>query len=145
MSEFTGTHVHTLDDKGRVSVPAAFRRQLTGEDLYLNLGMDGCLVIYPPEKWERVRRSLDGLSRSQSRQRYFLRRFARFLHPVTIDGQGRISIPSDLLRQAGISSEIVFLGQFDSIELWSTERFAAYSEEEQYSYEEAAEALDIDI
>lgn len=145
MSEFTGTHVHTLDDKGRVSVPAAFRRQLTGEELYLNLGMDGCLVIYPAEKWERVRRSLDGLSRSQSRQRYFLRRFARFLHPVTIDGQGRISIPSELLRQAGISSEIVFLGQFDSIELWSTERFAAYSEEEQYSYEEAAEALDIDI
>ncbi|MBN1435078.1 division/cell wall cluster transcriptional repressor MraZ [Candidatus Fermentibacterales bacterium] len=145
MAEFTGTYVHTLDEKGRVSVPASFRRQLTGEDLFLNLGLDGCLVIYPAEKWERVRASLDHLSRTQSRQRYFLRRFARYLHPVSVDGQGRISIPSELLRQAGIESEIVFLGQFDSIELWSPDRFGRYSQQEEYSYEEAAEALDIDI
>ena len=145
MPEFTGTHTHTLDDKGRVSVPAAFRRQLTGEELFLNLGLDGCLVIYPSDKWQRVRASLESLSRTQSRQRYFLRRFVRFLHPASIDGQGRISIPSELLRQAGIESEVVFLGQLDSIELWSPEKLSEYTAKEEYSYEEAAEALEIDI
>lgn len=145
MAEYIGTHIHTLDEKGRVSVPAAFRKQMTGETLYLNLGMDGCLILYPHEKWHSVRKGLDSLSRSQSKQRYFIRRFARFLHPVSIDGQGRISIPAELLEQTGIRNEIVFLGQFDSIELWSPEKFREYSIQEEFSYEEAAETLDIDI
>jgi MraZ protein len=145
MAEFTGIHTHTLDDKGRVSVPAQFRRQLTGENLYLNLGLDGCLVLYPPERWQKVRSELARLSRSSSRQRYFLRMSARYLRPVSVDSQGRISIPSDLAALAGIRSEAVFLGQFDSIEIWSPEGFENYSRNERFSYEEAAEDLEIDI
>src|SRR5512136_3056154 len=102
MADFTGTHVHSLDDKGRVSVPAQFRRQLTGEDLFLNLGMDGCLELYTPEKWDSIRESLGKLPRNQQRVRFFLRRFASYLRPVSIDAQGRISIPSDLTAMAGI-------------------------------------------
>jgi MraZ protein len=145
MAEFTGIHTHTLDDKGRVSVPAQFRRQLTGENLYLNLGLDGCLVLYPPERWQKVRSELAGLSRSSSSHRYFLRMSARYLRPVSVDSQGRISIPSDLADLAGIRSEAVFLGQFDSIEIWSPEGFENYSRNERFSYEEAAEDLEIDI
>jgi len=138
-------HVHTLDDKGRVSVPAQFRRQLTGESLYLNVGLDGCLVLYPPEKWAKVKSGLSRLSRSSSRQRYFLRMSARHLRSVSVDSQGRISIPSELISIAGIESEVVFLGQYDAIEIWSPEGFETYSHNERYSYEEVAEDLEIDI
>jgi len=145
MVEFTGIHVHTLDDKGRVSVPAHFRRQLTGENLYLNLGLDGCLVLYPHEKWSRVRSELLKLSKSNSRNRFFLRMSARYLRPVSIDSQGRISIPAELQSMAGIESEVVFLGQFDAIEIWSPDNFETYSRNERFSYEEVAEDLEIDI
>ena len=145
MAEFTGIHVHTLDDKGRVSVPAQFRRQLTGEGLYLNVGLDGCLVLYPHEKWTRVREELSKLSRSSSRQRFFLRMSARYLKPVSLDSQGRIIIPGELQSISGIESEVVFLGQFDSIELWSPEAFERYAGDGSFSYEEVAEDLEIDI
>jgi MraZ protein len=145
MAEFTGIHVHTLDDKGRVSVPAQFRRQLTGENLYINVGLDGCLVLYPPEKWEKVKSELSRLSRSSSGQRYFLRMSARHLKPVNVDSQGRISIPSELIAIAGIGAEVVFLGQFDAIEIWSPDAFEAYSHNERFSYEEVVEDLEIDI
>jgi len=145
MAEFTGRHQHTLDDKGRVSVPAGFRRQIAGEDLYLNLGMDGCLELYPPEKWRSLRESLGRLTRAQDRQRYFLRRFASHLRPVSIDAQGRISIPADLQVLAGIGGEVVFLGQMDTIEIWAPDRLAAALAREDLSYEKVAEGLDIDL
>jgi MraZ protein len=145
MAEFTGRHEHTLDEKGRVSVPAAFRRQITGEDLYLNLGMDGCLELYPPEKWQLLRDGLKKLARGQGRQRFFLRRFASHLRPVTIDAQGRIGIPADLLDLAGIRGIVVFLGQLDTIELWSPDRLEAVMSREDVSYEEVAEGLDIEL
>lgn len=145
MADFTGKHVHSLDDKGRVSVPAQFRRQLTGEDLFLNMGLDGCLELYPAERWLALREQLGRLSRSQSRQRFFLRRFASNLRPVSIDAQGRISIPSDLLAMAGISDTVVFLGQLDTIEIWSPDRLSAAMKREDASYEEVVEGLDIDL
>ncbi len=145
MGEFTGTHQHTLDEKGRVSVPAQFRRQLTGEDLYLNLGMDGCLELYTPEKWSSLRDSLGKVSRNQERNRFFVRRFASFVRPVSVDAQGRISIPADLQSLAGMKSEVVFLGQLDKIEIWSPDRLAAFMKREDISFEEVAEGLEIDL
>jgi MraZ protein len=145
MAEFTGAHVHSLDEKGRVSVPAQFRRQLTGEDLFLNLGMDGCLELYTPEKWDSMREALGKLSRNQQRHRFFLRRFASFLRPVSIDAQGRISIPADLISMAGIKGEAVFLGQIDKIEIWAPDRYAAALRSEDVSFEEVAEGLEIDL
>jgi len=145
MAEFTGTHIHSLDDKGRVSVPAQFRRQLTGEDLFLNLGMDGCLELYTPEKWNSLRESLGKLPRNLERNRFFLRRFASFLRPVSVDAQGRISIPADLTSMAGIRGEVVFLGQIDKIEVWAPDRYAAALKREDLSFEEVAEGLEIDL
>jgi MraZ protein len=145
MAEFTGTHVHSLDEKGRVSVPAQFRRQLTGEDLFLNLGMDGCLELYTPEKWDSIRESLGRLHRNQQRVRFFLRRFTSYLRPVSIDAQGRISIPADLTAMAGIRGEVVFLGQIDKIEIWAPDRYAASLKRDDVSFEEVAEGLEIDL
>jgi MraZ protein len=77
--------------------------------------------------------------------RFFLRRFASFLRPVSVDAQGRISIPADLTSMAGIKGEVVFLGQIDKIEVWAPDRYAAALKREDVSFEEVAEGLEIDL
>ncbi len=145
MNEYTGKHIHTLDDKGRVSVPAQFRKQLAREGLYIGKGMDGSLILYPPEKWQNVRDGLASLSRNIRKNRDIIREFSQYIRPVNIDGQGRISIPSDLIEVAGITHEIVFIGLLDSIELWAAQRYAGREKEQVSSLEEAIEEIDIDI
>lgn len=145
MNEFTGKHIHTLDDKGRVSVPAQFRRQLPKDGLFIGKGLEGSLILYPPEKWQSVRDALASLSRNSRKNRDIIREVSQYIRPVNIDGQGRISIPSDLLEISGITHEIVFVGLLDSIELWSTERYDQRRDERVSSLEEAIEEIDIDI
>ncbi len=145
MNDYTGRHIHTLDDKGRVSVPAQFRKQLPKEGLFIGKGMEGSLILYPPEKWEKVRDNLSSLPRNSRRNRDIIREFSQFIRPVSIDGQGRITIPSDLLEISGIEHEVVFLGMLDSIEIWAAGRYGERSAEQVSSLEEAIEDIDIDI
>lgn len=144
MAAFIGTHIHTLDDKGRVSVPAQFRRQLTAEDLYLNVGLDGCLVLYPSQIWQKLEEKLLSLSRNRQ-TRFLVRSFAQNLKAVSVDSQGRISIPAELAEKAGITGEIMFLGKFDTMELWQPERYDAYIADSELSCEEIAEDLDLPL
>ncbi len=144
MSAFIGTHKHTLDDKGRVSVPAQFRRQLTAEDLYLNVGMEGCLVLYPSQRWQELEEKLLALPRNRE-TRFFVRSLAQNLRAVSVDSQGRISIPSELAEMAGIRSDVMFLGKFDTMELWQPERYNSYIDEAGFSCEEIAEGLDLPL
>ncbi len=144
MAAFIGTHIHTLDDKGRVSVPAQFRRQLTAEDLYLTVGMEGCLVLYPSQRWQELEEKLLSLPRTRE-TRYFIRNLAQNLKAVSVDSQGRISIPAELAEKAGITGEIMFLGKFDTMELWQPERYDAYIADSEFSCEEIAEDLDLPL
>ncbi|MCK5787098.1 MAG: division/cell wall cluster transcriptional repressor MraZ [Candidatus Sabulitectum sp.] len=144
MAAFIGTHRHTLDDKGRVSVPAQFRRQLTAENLYLNVGLEGCLVLYPSQRWLELEEKLLALPRNK-KNRFFVRSFAENVKAVSVDSQGRISIPADLAESAGITGEIMFLGKFDTMELWQPERYSAYIADTEFSCEEIAEDLDLPL
>lgn len=144
MASFIGTHKHTLDDKGRVSVPAQFRRQITGEDLYLNIGMEGCLELYPSEKWMKMQNHLLSLKNSKQ-HRFLLRSYAQNLKAVSLDSQGRITIPGDLAKKVGISGEVVFLGKFETMELWQPAKYESYFEETEFSCEEVTENLDLPL
>ncbi len=145
MNDYTGKHIHTLDEKGRISVPAQFRRQLPREGLFIGKGMEGSLILYPPEKWEKVRNGLASLSRNSKRNRDIIREVSQNIHPVNIDGQGRITIPSDLIQVSGMTHEIVFIGLLDSIELWAAQCYTERKEEQVSSLEEAIEDIEIDI
>ncbi|MCK5840951.1 MAG: division/cell wall cluster transcriptional repressor MraZ [Candidatus Sabulitectum sp.] len=144
MAAFIGTHKHTLDDKGRVSIPAQFRRQLTAEDLYLNVGMEGCLVLYPSHRWQELEEKLLALPRNRE-TRFFVRNLAQNLRAVSVDSQGRISIPAELAAKAGITGEVMFLGKFDTMELWQPDRYNSYIDEAEFSCEEIAEGLDLPL
>lgn len=103
----------------------------------LTMGLDGCLFLYPDEKWEgfvKQLKSLPGTKEARQLQRYFLANAAK----MEMDGQGRIMIPAHL--RSGIKKEAVFVGIFDRVELWDGECFDANPSGDMESAAEAAAA-----
>lgn len=118
---FMGQYNHTIDAKGRIFVPAKFRETL-GEHFVVTVGLDGCLFLYPDEKWEEFAvqlKALPGTKEARQLQRYFLAGAA----DIEIDKQGRILIPPHLREQGALEKDVIFVGVLDKIELWSSGRW----------------------
>ncbi|MCR4839909.1 MAG: division/cell wall cluster transcriptional repressor MraZ [Lachnospiraceae bacterium] len=135
---FAGKYNHTLDSKSRVIVPAKFKKNL-GDTFELSLGLDGCLYIFPNERWEMFVEELDSLPATSKNVRALKRAFLANATECEIDKQGRIVIPADLRAKAGLNKELVFVGVGHKIELWAKERFD--EADENLSIEEMAEDL----
>lgn len=127
MATFYGTDRYSIDDKGRLVVPAAMRRvpgrKAPLRDFVLVGGLDGCLWLYADEDWTHVEERLRKLSMGTRKQRSFARAFLVGASKVTVDAQGRISIPPSLMHRAGLGREAVLHGQVGRIELWAPARF----------------------
>jgi MraZ protein len=133
MSSFYGTETHSIDHKGRVSVPASMRRAAgrrgSAPTFILVAGFEGCLALYSPDEWNSVEGRLRRIPMGDRRGRAFARAFLMDACKVTVDAQGRITIPPALVRRAGLGKEAVLLGQVDRIEIWDAERFRAATDE----------------
>ena len=129
MTTFYGTANYSIDDKGRIVVPAAMRsvpgRKLPLTSFVLLYGLGGCLWLYTEDAWKRFEERLYALSVGNRKQRDFARAFLVGASKVTVDKQGRISIPSSLLSRAGLGKEAVLHGQVGRLEIWSPEKFDA--------------------
>lgn len=123
---FIGTINAKLDAKGRVFLPAAFRRILPEDTVELVLRRDvyqPCLVIYPLSVWEEEIGELrQRLNRWNPRDAMIFRQFMSEAETLTLDGTGRILLSRRMLQQAAIEKELVFVGMDDRIEVWSRER-----------------------
>jgi len=124
MVNFTGTYDCKVDAKGRIMLPAAFRRQM-GEvdtyrfvikkDLYVQ-----CLELYAAEEWESLNEKIHkNVKYFNPEHRQLLRDFRMGATEVECDPAGRILIPGRLLKQAEIANETVLSGQYGKIEIWS--------------------------
>ena len=140
MNSFLGTYRHTLDSKGRLSIPSKFRKA-TGEVFVITLGLDQCLFFYPVDEWKRVQRKLGQLSFTSRKTRFFTREIAAHASEVVVDGHGRIVIPQDLRELAGLDKDALVIGAFERIEIWDPKRYEAYREGFGMTYEEVAESL----
>src|SRR5512138_2385936 len=97
MELLTGEFRNTLDDKGRVSLPARLRTELPGNILVLTQGVDRCLWLFPPEQWKTLSRKLmETTSPFQARARLVQRRIIAPAQEVEIDKAGRIAVPQSL-------------------------------------------------
>lgn len=114
---FVGEYQHTLDDKGRVALPARFR-ELLGPRFMLVRGLDECLFIYPLDEWERLVERLKSVPISQSDFRAFARYFLAGAVEVEPDKQGRFVLPSHLREYAGLTKEVSILGVGNRLEIW---------------------------
>ncbi len=118
MSAFRGRYEHQLDEKGRVSLPAAFRRR-EGEDRFVLLQWEKpYLTLFPEAKWEEIEGRLSEYKKAGPQAMNHVRVLYAGLVEVTPDKQGRILIPSPLQRSAGLSASVILLGTNDRVELW---------------------------
>jgi len=126
MASFYGTEKYAIDHKGRLSVPASMRREAGRQkplgSFFLVAGFEGCLSLYSPEDWKRVEERLRRLPMGDRRGRAFARAFLMDASKVTVDAQGRVTIPPALMHRAGLDKEAVLHGQVDRIEIWNPDR-----------------------
>ena len=124
MMRFIGEYPAKTDAKGRVFLPAAFRKVLEAEgEQGLVLRQDvfqHCLVLYPESVWGAQLDDLRGkVNQWNSKQQMMLRMFEADAEPVELDGQGRLLISKRKLQYAGIEGDVRFLAMVDRIEIWS--------------------------
>lgn len=127
MATFYGTANYSIDDKGRIVVPSSMRavpgRKTPLSTFILLGGLGGCLWLYAEEDWKVFEERLHKMSMGKSAQRDFARAFLVGASKVTVDKQGRISIPPSLMSRAGLGKDAVLHGQVGRIEIWSPEKF----------------------
>lgn len=122
---FLGEYQHTLDPKGRVILPSAFRERLK-DGLVMTVGLDNCLTLQPVEEWGRVLENLRNLRTTDRRERMFARVMTSSAHAEELDKQGRVTIPARLREYAALAKDVTVVGADMRIELWDTERWDAY-------------------
>ena len=127
MNLLTGEFRNTLDEKGRISLPARMRSELPGTNLVLTKGVDKCLWLFPPLQWEDLSQKLmANTSLFQAKSRHVQRRIIAPATGIEIDRLGRISIPQELREWAGLSRECIILGISKYIEIWNAEEYEKY-------------------
>ncbi len=117
---FLGEFVHTLDGKGRLTIPAKFRADVD-TSLVVTRGMDRCLAMFPMDEWEQLSSRVSDLPMTDRRARAFRRFLFASASKVSPDKQGRVLIPPRLREYAGLDGEVVVAGLNNYIEIWSTE------------------------
>jgi len=144
MSSFKGSYQYTIDAKGRINIPAKLRKAMdpsSNETFVVTRGMDGCLFTFPLDEWNRIEQKLRELSPTQEKHRRFIRIMLLDAFEVRCDRQGRIAIPSHLIKHAKIEKEVFILGALDRIEIWSPIVFNEYLQSSDESYENIAEKI----
>jgi MraZ protein len=117
---FLGEFVHTLDGKGRLTIPAKFRADVD-TSLVVTRGMDRCLAMFPMDEWEQLSSRVSDLPMTDRRARAFRRFLFASASKVSPDKQGRILIPPRLREYADLDGEVVVAGLNNYIEIWNTD------------------------
>lgn len=115
---FLGEYIHTIDDKGRVTIPARYRGELAS-GLVVTRGFDKNLMVFPISEWQAMAERIAARPLSDESVRAFRRRLFAGAVDLEPDRQGRIVLPPYLREFAGIDGEVVIAGLFNYIELWS--------------------------
>lgn len=135
-----GEYIHTLDSKKRVAVPAKFRKEIGGRAV-ITKGLDGCLVIYPEEEWQKVAENLGNLPTGKVDNRNFVRMFLASASEADIDSLGRILIPDYLKNFAELGEKVVIVGVYKRFEVWNEKRWEEYKTKIEGETDNLAEKL----
>jgi transcriptional regulator MraZ len=133
---FRGNHPTRVDDKGRLKIPAEFKRVIDekyGTQFYIT-SLDGRVAqIYPFEEWERIEQKLASLSTFNPTKKKFLARVNYWGQQVEMDGQGRLLIPQLLRENAIIKGEVAVLGNLTYLEVRNMQALQTEIETEQFT------------
>ena len=131
---------HSIDDKGRLILPAKFREDL-GDNFIITRGLEECLFIYSISEWEKITHKLNNLPFTKKDARSFMRFFLSGATATEFDKQGRINITSPLISYADLKKECVIIGVGDRIEVWSSEKWSNFYDINKEKMTDIAETL----
>lgn len=143
---FRGRFEHTIDAKGRISIPSKFREVLRDrykEERVIITTFDNCLVIYPYDEWTLLEERASNLSMFALKRevKSFLRFFLSGATDCNIDRLGRILIPPTLRSYAALEKEVILAGMLKRIEVWSKDRWEEEMSKGKESVDVMSEAL----
>lgn len=144
MSAFKGSYTYSIDNKGRINIPAKLRKCVSPEanDWFtVTRGFEKCVYIYPQDEWEKLENSIRSLSPTDSEHRFFMRVLLQHACDMALDAQARITIPKELLHHAAIDGEVLILGMLEHIEVWNPREYTKYLAEQDKTYEEVAQTV----
>lgn len=136
---FRGNHPTRVDEKGRLKVPAEFKRVIDdkyGAQFYITSTDGKAAMIYPFEEWERIEEKLAKLSNFNPAKKKFLNRVNYYGQVVEMDNQGRLLIPSILRDSAEIKGDVAVLGNLNYLEVRNLEAFKQEMEANPFTAED---------
>ncbi len=137
---FIGKFHHTLDEKGRLSIPVKFRADLA-QGAVVTRGLDHSLFLYRKTEWEKLAAKIAGLPLGQSDTRAFARLMLAGAMDVDVDKSGRVTVPEYLRNYAGLSKNVVVTGLYDRLEIWDAKAWEEYSAKTEEAGDDIAERL----
>ena len=141
---FYGEYEHTLDNKGRVIIPAKFReifKEHYVEKFFITRGLDQCLFVFTEESWKTQEKKFREMPFTKGEARKFNRLYFSGACEVLCDKQGRILIPEYLKGYAEIKEQVMIIGVSDRIEVWAKEKWKEFFDSQKGNFEQLAEKL----
>ena len=137
---FIGEYHHTIDEKGRIIIPAKFRGEL-GTNFIVTRGIENCLFVYSLDNWAKITDKLSSLPFTKKDARTFNRFFMSGATSVELDKQGRVNISKPLIDYASLLKDCVIIGTGDRLEVWSQESWESFFDSTKDSMSDIAENL----
>lgn len=123
---FIGEYSHTIDDKGRVAVPAKFRTKLQSGAV-VTRGLDSCLFLFSADEWAKLAEKIANSPINKANTRAFGRFMLAGAMEAEFDRQGRILLPEYLRVHANLKKDVTIAGLYSRIEIWDTIAWRQYS------------------
>jgi MraZ protein len=137
---FLGTHTPRLDEKGRLFLPAKYRDELAS-GLILTKGQERCVYVFPLPEFERLTEALRTAPVTAKGLRDYSRVFFASASDEVPDKQGRITIPPALREYAALDRDCVVIGANTRLEIWDSQAWASYLDQQEDAFSEAAEEV----
>jgi MraZ protein len=122
---FRGNFEHTIDQKGRLSIPSRFRELLREhyEEKFIVTRSENCLEAYPEAEWVKLEKKISQLPQLDKNAKAVMRFLVSSAIECPVDKQGRILIPQYLRNHAGLEKDVVLAGMIDKVEIWAKDRW----------------------
>jgi len=140
---FRGRYDHTIDPKGRLSIPSRYREELAARTVTTLVLCEGdhCVSAYPLDEWERLEETLRQQSSFLPERRSVVRLIVASAKECPVDRAGRTLVPPELREFAGLKKDVVITGALEYFEIWSRERWIDHRQSLRGGYEEMTRKL----
>ena len=136
---FRGSATARIDEKGRLKIPTAFRKDLAdryGREIFITSIEGKSALVYPLAVWQEIEDRLAAMPKTNQVKQRYLERVSYFGQQTRVDAQGRVVIPQPLRERAAMAGEVVVSARLDHLEVWNRERLDKRFEDQPFAEED---------